>query len=172
MESGSETRNGSKQTIPSSSSMRRARKGCMRGKGGPDNALCTYRGVRQRTWGKWVAEIREPNQGARLWLGTFDTSVEAAQAYDEAARRLYGDEAKLNLTSSSASYNGRTSNDEHSPVNPTELFVPWEHGFRGILSEWDEYVDWDVYIARSMEIESFPGLCSSSCTADSWRVTN
>ncbi|KAJ6336232.1 hypothetical protein OIU78_012763 [Salix suchowensis] len=54
-------------------------------------------GVRQRTWGKWVAEIRGSNHGARLWLGTFDTSHEAAMAYDAAARKLYGPEAKLNL---------------------------------------------------------------------------
>ncbi|PNX91839.1 dehydration-responsive element-binding protein 2d-like [Trifolium pratense] len=81
-----------------------SRKGCMRGKGGPENASCTYKGVRQRTWGKWVAEIREPNRGARLWLGTFETSHEAALAYDTAARKLYGAEAKLNLPELSTPY--------------------------------------------------------------------
>ncbi|KAK7392861.1 hypothetical protein VNO78_21311 [Psophocarpus tetragonolobus] len=73
------------------------KKGPTRGKGGPQNASCEYRGVRQRTWGKWVAEIREPKKRTRLWLGSFATAEEAALAYDEAARRLYGPDAYLNL---------------------------------------------------------------------------
>ncbi|RZC66502.1 hypothetical protein C5167_010192 [Papaver somniferum] len=81
----------------SSSAATKSRRGCMRGKGGPENSLCKYRGVRQRTWGKWVAEIREPNRGARLWLGTYNTSLEAAIAYDKTAFELYGSSAKLNL---------------------------------------------------------------------------
>ncbi|KAM3370876.1 hypothetical protein ACQJBY_018308 [Aegilops geniculata] len=77
--------------------LRRSRKGCMKGKGGPENQRCPFRGVRQRTWGRWVAEIREPNHGARLWLGTFASALDAARAYDAAARALYGDCARLNL---------------------------------------------------------------------------
>ncbi|ESQ27585.1 hypothetical protein EUTSA_v10019142mg [Eutrema salsugineum] len=141
-----------------------SRKGCMRGKGGPENASCTYKGVRQRTWGKWVAEIREPNRGARLWLGTFDTSREAALAYDSAARKLYGPEAHLNLPESKRSYpdtassgNTPSSNtggksgdsvNEESPCSSNEMMSSW--GTEEI--SWPEHMNVDLPVTDDSSI--------------------
>lgn len=114
-----------------------SKKGCMKGKGGPENVRCSFRGVRQRTWGKWVAEIREPNTGKRLWLGTFESAVEAALAYDKAAKAIYGEYARINLPNyhtntplqceAATSCNSTTtcSNSEGSEVQDSKSGIDW-----------------------------------------------
>ncbi|KAI5007191.1 hypothetical protein ZWY2020_047139 [Hordeum vulgare] len=54
-----------------------------------------YRGVRERPSGAYYAEIRSDD--VRLDLGTFETSHEAARAYDAAAWRLGKPRAQMNF---------------------------------------------------------------------------
>jgi hypothetical protein len=52
--------------------------------------LVRFKGVRQRSWGRWVTEIREPATRQRVWLGSYSSAEDAARVYDMASLMLRG----------------------------------------------------------------------------------
>lgn len=57
-----------------------------------------YRGVEwHQSRGKFAARIEPANGKRGKWLGRFETAEDAARAYDQAAREVYGTDAFLNF---------------------------------------------------------------------------
>ncbi|KAJ8773409.1 hypothetical protein K2173_028586 [Erythroxylum novogranatense] len=121
-----------------------------------------YKGVRMRSWGSWVSEIRAPNQKTRIWLGSYSTPEAAARAYDAALLCLKGSSASLNFPLTSSHYIPDTVMSPKS-IQRVAAAAAAANSFTDNAASATSPASFPSYSPSSSSISSSSSMASSPC---------